>query len=1202
MFRNVASDWQHTQTLAGDGDRDDRFGEALALSEDTLAVGMPGRSLPELFNIGAVQVFDLLDDSWVAGTKLIPPTDAKVALFGTAVAIEGNTIAVGMPLRDGESVADSGAAATFSRSGQIWTPKTVPAPSGAESLERFGESVLLRDGELFVGSPGWDGSGRDVGRVVRYAVQEDAWVEQETLQPETPVDYARFGAALAGDAQSVWIGSPGDGVATRFVPQDGSFAAVDSVAGPADFGAAIGTLGSVVVVGAPSADRAGPGAGVAELFMDVPPPTITVSDASATEDDSELVFSVTRSHPYGEPVVTVATVDGTAESPTDFAAIEPAIIEFSHHGLMKQEVRAALSSDELVEDDETFALALSDEVFARLARTSATGTIIDNDTPQFVVITQSGSSIAVNEGGPPGTVSVRLTSQPQSPVVLAVRYDSPSPFDVDRRTLEFDTDDWSQPQSISINVANDELALGKRSGLISIEIDEARSDPRYLGLLPQEVQIQIIDDDTAGIVLSESEGVTRVSETGTTDTFSVRLTSKPTADVILEVQPEQNDELSISNGTLTFTAADWDIPQTVEVTGLDDSVVDGTQVIVTRVVVTEGSQAGEYHEVRSRNLKLRNLDHELDLGFAPSDLYPTSLAQDGARHLVKSHLFLGSGISSEASVRGEAQEANDGVRLKGAIQSGALVEAVFEPSAAGFVSLWIDMNHDGDWNDHGELILSERLEQAGRAVIPVRLPVSGFSGETYARARFSTRPVPLPYGLAQDGEVEDFVVDLRERPRGIADEFDIGRDPVELNVLANDQVNSPTVLMSVSEPDFANVSIQNNRVLVDADSDFTGDVTVTYTAAGAVESLTSTRNTRRSEYGQHVAIDGDLAVIGVPGFRADRGAVDVYRRSREGWHFDKRLVSATKEPHARFGDAVAVSGNTIVVAAPTAESGQVTVFELSGNNWVRKATLTTDNAAADATFGATLWLDHDSLLVGAPHAVNSAGVKSGVVVEFDRNADGEWVQSRVIESSDGAENDQFGSSLYRYREHLVVGAPKADKRGNASGTVYAFRDNGTEWVERQRLTPANKGDHFGFAIAGSGNTIAISAPLDDEFSRNHGAVWLFERDAQSGRYSKSTVLYADEPIERSRFGEALAMEGSTLLVGSKLEDAPVIMFQRDGTQWQQHRQIAQGTSIAISHGMALFGDPASNAHRDEGGDVLFSELSEFSADILLRVR
>ena len=81
----------------------------------------------------------------------------------------------------------------------------------------------------------------------------------------------------------------------------------------------------------------------------------------------------------------------------------------------------------------------------------------------------------------------------------------------------------------------------------------------------------------AGITITETDGGTSVSENVTTDTVSVVLDAQPAGSVIVNIVSGDTDEVTVSPTLLTFTTGDWDTPQTVTVTGVDDTAVDGNQ-------------------------------------------------------------------------------------------------------------------------------------------------------------------------------------------------------------------------------------------------------------------------------------------------------------------------------------------------------------------------------------------------------------------------------------------------------------------------------------------------------------------------------------------------------------------------------------------------------------------------------------------------
>ena len=88
------------------------------------------------------------------------------------------------------------------------------------------------------------------------------------------------------------------------------------------------------------------------------------------------------------------------------------------------------------------------------------------------------------------------------------------------------------------------------------------------------------DDARGGGRLVESDGTTSVTEAagaGNTDDFTVVLDAQPLTDVVLTVVSGDLTEATVDQATLTFTNADWDSPQTVTVTGVDEALVDGPQ-------------------------------------------------------------------------------------------------------------------------------------------------------------------------------------------------------------------------------------------------------------------------------------------------------------------------------------------------------------------------------------------------------------------------------------------------------------------------------------------------------------------------------------------------------------------------------------------------------------------------------------------------
>jgi hypothetical protein len=169
---------------------------------------------------------------------------------------------------------------------------------------------------------------------------------------------------------------------------------------------------------------------------------------------------------------------------------------------------------------------------------------------------------------------------------------------------------------------------------------------------------------------------------------------------------------------------------------------------------------------------------EMDYGDAP-DKYGTLRASNGARHVIIAGHSLGGSVDAEPdgqpSVLADGDDINpaggpddeDGVMFQGALVAGnpsALVLVNHGPSG-GALDAWIDFNGNGVFDHPAEhLWLGVSQTQgpgSGWIGRPFAVPSDAISGTTYARFRLSIAGYLLPTGLAPDGEVEDYQVQIR---------------------------------------------------------------------------------------------------------------------------------------------------------------------------------------------------------------------------------------------------------------------------------------------------------------------------------------------------------------------------------------------------------------------------------------------------------
>ena len=199
-------------------------------------------------------------------------------------------------------------------------------------------------------------------------------------------------------------------------------------------------------------------------------------------------------------------------------------------------------------------------------------TATTNETYQMLnaalLVVESGGGTAVSESGTTDTFTVVLSSAPTSSVVIDVSSADAGEVTVDTPLLIFNAGNWNVPKTVTVRGVDDPEIDGDLLTAVTVAVDMASSDPAYALTPNATVSVTTADNDVAGFTVTQSGGVTAVSETGTTDSFTVVLNAKPQSNVVFNLSFSDATEGSLDRATLTFTPADWNVPQTVTVTGV----------------------------------------------------------------------------------------------------------------------------------------------------------------------------------------------------------------------------------------------------------------------------------------------------------------------------------------------------------------------------------------------------------------------------------------------------------------------------------------------------------------------------------------------------------------------------------------------------------------------------------------------------------
>lgn len=260
------------RVVAADALARDNFGAAVALSNDTAVIG--ARLQDELgTSAGVAYVFVRQGDQWVQQQKLLAPDGAAGDQFGSAVAIDGDTIAIGSPNHD-SAASNGGAVYVFVRSATLWSLEQKLTASDASSGDHLGEAVALYGHVIGGGAPDENNAGgTDAGAVYVFSRVAGLWSEQQKLMSALVEANDHFGQAVALSAGHLLVGAPDGDKALVYAPTgpatwgEEQDLLAPGVAAGHDYGRSLDISGDLLIVGAPSAGGIAATSGSAHVFQ-----------------------------------------------------------------------------------------------------------------------------------------------------------------------------------------------------------------------------------------------------------------------------------------------------------------------------------------------------------------------------------------------------------------------------------------------------------------------------------------------------------------------------------------------------------------------------------------------------------------------------------------------------------------------------------------------------------------------------------------------------------------------------------------------------------------------------------------------------------------------------------------------------------------------------------------------------------------------
>jgi hypothetical protein len=348
-------------------------------------------------------------------------------------------------------------------------------------------------------------------------------------------------------------------------------------------------------------------------------------------------------------------------------------------------------------------------------------------------------------------------------------------------------------------------------------------------------------------------------------------------------------------------------------------------------------------------------------------------------------------------------------------------------------------------------------------------------------------------------------------------------------------------------------------------------------------------------FGAGIALDGDRLAVGAPytdlAGGANQGVVYLFARNPQtgDWIQSHKLTAPVIQEGGLFGEQVALQGDTLVVGAPrervngVLQQGAVYIFgrnQGGTDTWGLVTTLTDDSIGSLGLFGSDLALTEDLLLIGAEGADADGVSGKGAAYLYDRTDN--WKLVKKLVDANGRISDAFGVAVAIAGETVVIGALRTDESGlhENDGAAFVFVRNagGTDtWGQVARLVAATPdgSDAFGAAVAIDGDTIVVGARSEeaenDDSIYSVGAAYVFARAADTWSLVQR-LAYADGTAG-DYFGNAVAVAGDTLWVAAQGSDAPGFSDQGQVSRYVHNptsNQWEPDTDLSVDDG--LIGD------------------------------
>jgi len=400
------------------------------------------------------------------------------------------------------------------------------------------------------------------------------------------------------------------------------------------------------------------------------------------------------------------------------------------------------------------------------------------------------------------------------------------------------------------------------------------------------------------------------------------------------------------------------------------------------------------------------------------------------------------------------------------------------------------------------------------------------------------------------------------------------------------------------------ISASGDSVLIGMPYEFTG-VTLTPGAA-YVQRFDGTQWSQQAKlaasdgvnfdyFGEAVALSGDWAAVGAPDHQSARGAVYLFQRSGGVWTQQAKLLPSDPAQGARFGAALAFDGSTLAAAAPGNSGGRgaVYLFTLSGGTWTQSQRIAAADAAANDRFGQAVAIDGDTLVVGAPGKTDSVSGQ-GVAYAYLRSGSS-WTQQARWSRAGAQAGEGFGSSVAVSGNLAAAASPYAPAvSGFGGGVVQTFLRSGASWAPAGTLRSSAGSDtaQFGYALSLRGPRLLVGLAGDtigENLFQGSLEAYLFE----DGSWSLSQRMLASDGEQEAQLGFSVSQSADFAVSGAPGASNGAATYAGAAYAFENRSTNLQftqlpGVPVRIGEAYAV-GVAISASSGTPGGDVLIRD-------------